>query len=115
MSANMNLDPNKWTHKTREAFQTAAQLAATRSNPEITNHHLLSALISQQEGIVLPLLQHLSVAPASLRNELEHASRSCPQPMADQNHESQTKLAKPSNKPTKSASNLATTIYQQNT
>lgn len=71
MSANMNLDPNKWTHKTREAFQTAAQLAATRSNPEITNHHLLSALISQQEGIVLPLLQHLSVAPASLRNELE--------------------------------------------
>ena len=63
----MALDPNRWTHKTQEAF-TAAVDAAPRpnSNPEVTPDHLLAALLRQDEGIVLPIAA-----------EARHRPRSC--------------------------------------
>ncbi len=49
----------------------AASLEAARaaSHPEVTPDHLLVALLGQQEGIVLPLVTGLGVAPLSLRNQ----------------------------------------------
>jgi ATP-dependent Clp protease ATP-binding subunit ClpB len=65
------LDPNRWTHKTTEAVQAAIDLARARSNPEVTPVHLLLAMIGQAEGVVLPVLQRVGVAPASLKNSLD--------------------------------------------
>ncbi len=57
----MALDPNRWTLKTTEALSTATDMARSSAHPEITSHHLLVALLAQQEGIVLPLLHRLGV------------------------------------------------------
>ena len=63
----MALDPKRWTHKTTEAVQAAMTMAAERSNPEVTPVHLLLALIGQPDGVVLPVLQKVGVAPAQLK------------------------------------------------
>ncbi|MDY7100482.1 MAG: AAA family ATPase [Actinomycetota bacterium] len=65
------MDPNRWTHKTTEAVQAAIGLARQASNPEVTPEHLLMALLGQAEGVVLPILSHLDIAPASLRNRIQ--------------------------------------------
>ncbi len=67
----MALDPNRWTHKTTEAVQAAIELARSRSNPEVTPVHLLLALVGQADGVVLPLLQKVGLAPAKVRQDLE--------------------------------------------
>ncbi|MCB0996041.1 MAG: AAA family ATPase, partial [Acidimicrobiales bacterium] len=52
--------------------------ARTRNNPEITPDHLLGALLGQAEGVVLPVLQHVGVAPMSLRNRVEDSLSKLP-------------------------------------
>jgi ATP-dependent Clp protease ATP-binding subunit ClpB len=69
----MALDPNRWTLKTQEAFSAASDLARARNNPEVTPDHLLAALLGQQEGIVLPILQRVGANVLSLRNQVEDA------------------------------------------
>jgi ATP-dependent Clp protease ATP-binding subunit ClpB len=67
----MALDPNRWTLKTQEAFNAAIGRATADSNPEVTPDHLLAALLGQSEGVVLPILEKVGAAPASLRNKVE--------------------------------------------
>ncbi len=67
----MPLDPNRWTQKTQEAFSAAVEAAKASSNPEVTPDHLLAALLGQEEGVVLPILEKLGVSPLSLRNAAE--------------------------------------------
>src|SRR6266542_456011 len=67
----MALDPNRWTLKTQEAFQAAVELARARNHPEVTPAHLLHALLGQEGGVVLAVLQRVGVAPMVLRNRLE--------------------------------------------
>ncbi|HEX6476145.1 MAG TPA: Clp protease N-terminal domain-containing protein, partial [Acidimicrobiales bacterium] len=69
----MAFDPNRWTIRTQEAFQAAVGLARERSNAEVTPDHLLAALVGQQEGVVLPILQRVGVAPLTVRNQVEEA------------------------------------------
>jgi ATP-dependent Clp protease ATP-binding subunit ClpB len=69
----MALDPNRWTLKTQEAFNSALQLARSNSNPEVTPDHLLLALLGQEEGVVLPILQKVGKAPLAMRNDAEEA------------------------------------------
>src|SRR5919206_2288267 len=69
----MALDPNRWTLKTQEAFQAALDNARARSHPEVTPDHLLAALLGQEEGVVLPVLQKVGVAPLSVRNSVAEA------------------------------------------
>ncbi|MCY4163194.1 MAG: AAA family ATPase [bacterium] len=65
------LNPNRWTQKTKEAFNKATALAQANSNPEVTADHLLLALIGQTEGVMLPVLQRTGVALPNLRSQLE--------------------------------------------
>ncbi|WP_419849683.1 ATP-dependent Clp protease ATP-binding subunit [Candidatus Poriferisocius sp.] len=65
------LDPNRWTLKTREAFNDATAMAQSKSHPEVTPDHLLLALIGQADGVVLPVLQRTGVALPELRAQLE--------------------------------------------
>ncbi len=74
----MALDPNRWTLKTQEAFNAAVELARGQSHPEVTPDHLLLALLGQEEGVVLPILQKVGVAAPSLRNKTEEALAKLP-------------------------------------
>ena len=60
----MALDPQRWTLKTREAFQGATTQAAAAGNPYVTPAHLLVALLNQTNGVARPLLvaAHVDVA-----------------------------------------------------
>ena len=69
----MALDPNKWTHKTQEAFAAALDQAKANSNPEVTPDHLMSALFRQDDTLVLPIVQKLGLAPLMLRNRADEA------------------------------------------
>ncbi|MEX1164145.1 MAG: ATP-dependent chaperone ClpB [Nitriliruptor sp.] len=62
------MDLERMTHKSQEALQRAAGTARERSHPEVGTAHLLSALLEQSDGVVLPLLNQLGVTPATLRS-----------------------------------------------
>lgn len=65
----MNYD--QFTIKTQEAIQDAASLAQKNDHGEIGLEHLLSALLNQQDGIVVPIVEHIGVGCASLKNQVE--------------------------------------------
>jgi ATP-dependent Clp protease ATP-binding subunit ClpB len=73
-----NLDPNRWTLKTQQAFSTATEAARAADNPEVTPDHLLAALLGQGEGVVLPLLERVGIQPLSLRNQVAEALAKLP-------------------------------------
>jgi len=74
----MALDPNRWTLKTQEAFNGAVELARQASHPEVTPDHLLLALLGQEEGVVLPILQKVGIAVPRLRTQAEEALAKSP-------------------------------------
>jgi len=55
------LSADRFTVKAAEALQVAASDARKRGNPEIHGVHLLNALLQQEEGVVVPILQKLEV------------------------------------------------------
>ena len=67
----MALDPNRWTLKTQEAFNAAVDRARVDSNPEVTPDHLIVALLGQEEGVVLPIINKVGASPVALRNRAE--------------------------------------------
>ena len=73
------MQPDRFTVKSQEAVAAAQRLAAERRNPEVTPAHLLLALLDQDDGLVVPILQKLGadvgVDPRAGRSR---RSRSCP-------------------------------------
>ncbi len=74
----MTLDPNRWTLKTTEAFSAATDAARSASHPEVLPEHLLTALLGQEEGIVLPMLHRVGVDVAGARNKVEEVLAALP-------------------------------------
>src|SRR5947209_15935137 len=66
------INPEKLTVKAGEALNEAINLARRNGNPVVYDLHLLSALLEQDESIVVPVLQKLGVSVAALR---EHVAR----------------------------------------
>ncbi|MBW3573275.1 MAG: AAA family ATPase [Actinobacteria bacterium] len=64
-------DPNRWTLKTQEAFRAATDAARSRNHAEVTPEHLLAALVAQEDGVVLPIVEQLGMAPLAVRNRLD--------------------------------------------
>lgn len=62
----MNAD--RFTVKTQEALNAAQTLATQLGHAELRTTHLLSALLQQEGGITLPLLQRASSTPAGVSN-----------------------------------------------
>ena len=60
------MQADRFTVKSQEAVQAAQQLAAARRNPETAPAHLLVALLVQEDGLVVPILQKLGADPASI-------------------------------------------------
>jgi ATP-dependent Clp protease ATP-binding subunit ClpB len=75
----MALDPQRWTVKTREAFQAATTQAAAAGNPYVTPAHLLLALLNQADGIARPLVVAAGLDPiatsAALNEKVAHEPR----------------------------------------
>jgi ATP-dependent Clp protease ATP-binding subunit ClpB len=61
------VQPDRFTTKSQEAVAGAQRLAAERRNPEVAPAHLLLALLDQQDGLVVPVLQKLEADLSSLR------------------------------------------------
>jgi ATP-dependent Clp protease ATP-binding subunit ClpB len=68
----------KLTIKSQEALQAAAEMAAGLGHAEFGPSHLLSALLGQQEGIVLPLVRKLGADLGGLTAELQRDLESMP-------------------------------------
>ncbi|MEA2460165.1 MAG: ATP-dependent Clp protease ATP-binding subunit ClpB [Actinomycetota bacterium] len=72
------MDLERLTVKSRQAIAEAQQIAREMNHQQIGTPHLLLALLAQPEGVVLPLVQKLGVAPQSLRREAEAALEDAP-------------------------------------
>ncbi|AKE42029.1 putative ATP-dependent protease regulatory subunit [Corynebacterium kutscheri] len=57
------------TTKTQEVVQQALQSASAKGNPDIRPEHLLVALLSQEDGIAIPVLRATGVDPDVVRGE----------------------------------------------
>ncbi|HNT87691.1 MAG TPA: Clp protease N-terminal domain-containing protein, partial [Candidatus Hydrogenedentes bacterium] len=72
----MRLD--KLTIRTQEALAAAVDLAARQQHPEVTALHVLAALLEQDQGAVVSILQRLGVAPGQLAGETRQALERLP-------------------------------------
>ena len=65
----MRLD--KMTLKAQEALQEADSLVNNKNHASLDAEHLLLALITQQDGVIPPLLDRLGVSKDGLARDLE--------------------------------------------
>src|SRR5258708_3396431 len=70
---------DKFTLKAQEAIEQCQQLAQQREHQQLTPLHLLTALVSQPDGVVQPVLEKLKVAPDTILMEADRALNSLPQ------------------------------------
>ena len=75
----MSMNPERWTLKTQEAFSAAAERAKAGNHAEITPDHMLSAVLSQVDGIAGPVLTRVGVEPAVVRDRIEGELARLPQ------------------------------------
>jgi ATP-dependent Clp protease ATP-binding subunit ClpB len=61
------MQPDRFTIKSQEAVAGAQRLAAENRNPEVGPPHLLLALLDQEDGLVVPVLQKLDADLATIR------------------------------------------------
>lgn len=59
----------RFTVKAREAIADAQNLAGKKGNPEIRPHQLLLVLLTQNQGVVASLLQHIEADVSALTRE----------------------------------------------
>ncbi len=73
------MDPNKLTLKAQEALQEAKSIAEKKHHQQIEVEHLLSALLAQKDGIVIPILQKLGANLDLIHSQLENELNRIPQ------------------------------------
>ncbi len=57
---------DKFTIKSQELIQNAQDLASRQKNPQLEPEHLLSAMLTETEGIAGAILQKMGVAPGQV-------------------------------------------------
>ncbi|MEA2473034.1 MAG: ATP-dependent Clp protease ATP-binding subunit ClpB, partial [Thermoleophilaceae bacterium] len=72
----MHID--RFTNKSQEALAAAQRLAAARKNPQTSPNHILAALLEQEGGIVVPVLQHAGVDVTGVRRRNNEALDAAP-------------------------------------
>ncbi len=68
----------KLTAKSQEAIQAAQGIAGDNGNPEVLALHLLSALLEDRDGVVLPVLERIGVGIPQLKRSLDAAIAKLP-------------------------------------
>ncbi len=61
---------DKFTIKAQEALSDAQRIASENGNQSVDDIHLLSALLEQKEGIIIPILKKLEVNPDDLLDKV---------------------------------------------
>jgi ATP-dependent Clp protease ATP-binding subunit ClpB len=69
---------DKFTFKAQEALQATQKKAEIVASAQLEPEHLLEALISQEDGLVVPMLRKLGVSTESIRSELDRHFSSQP-------------------------------------
>src|SRR3954469_19359277 len=69
---------DKFTIKAQEAIQAANDVASEHGNPEMLPLHILSALVSDKEGVVVPVLGKISVNVEALKQSAEREIAALP-------------------------------------
>ena len=72
------MQADRFTIKSQEAVSAAQRLASEGSNPEVAPPHLLLALLEQDEGVVVPVLQRLGVDAQDARARARDAIEKLP-------------------------------------
>lgn len=65
------MDYEHFTLKTQDALQNASALAQKNDHSEIGLEHILSALLNQQDGIVVPIIERVGVNVQSLQKQVD--------------------------------------------
>src|SRR3954463_2839448 len=76
---------DRFTIKSQEAFAAAQRIAQARRNPQVTPHHVLIALLEQDGGIVVPVLERAGADPESVRRRANEALDSQPKLTSEAN------------------------------
>ncbi|MDP9317679.1 MAG: AAA family ATPase, partial [Actinomycetota bacterium] len=72
------MDANRFTRRSQEAIGAAIQLATSAGNPAVEPAHLLSALLSQPDGIAGALLKAAGVGPDAVAHQTTDLLRKLP-------------------------------------
>src|SRR5881227_2452785 len=64
---------DRLTNKSQQAFAAALSIARARRNPQVTPNHILVALLEQEGGIVVPVLQRANADPEGIRRRANEA------------------------------------------
>jgi ATP-dependent Clp protease ATP-binding subunit ClpB len=72
------LDPNRWTHKTQQAFTAAFEEARRASNPEVTVDHVVAQVLRVDGSIAIPMLQKAGLDDLAVRNGADEAVAKLP-------------------------------------
>jgi len=72
------MQPDRFTIKSQEAVAAAQRLASESSNSEVAPPHLLLALLEQDDGVVVPVLQRLGVDAQDARDRAREAIEKLP-------------------------------------
>ena len=67
------------TLKTQDALQEATAIAQQHDHSEVGNEHVLSALLSQKEGTIPPLIERIGLSVSSLKKEVDELLNMYPQ------------------------------------
>jgi ATP-dependent Clp protease ATP-binding subunit ClpB len=67
------MDLNKLTMKSQAALEASRDQAVARSHQAIEPEHVLFALLTDPEGVIYPLFDHLGVAARSVRDRVDEA------------------------------------------
>ena len=62
---------DKFTIKSQEALSDARSIASENGNQSIEDVHLMSAMLKQKDGIIIPVLQKLEVDPEDFKAKVE--------------------------------------------
>ncbi|MGW8186101.1 MAG: ATP-dependent Clp protease ATP-binding subunit, partial [Desulfobacterales bacterium] len=69
---------DKFTIKSQELIQNAQELASRQKNPQLEPEHLLSAMLTESEGIAGAILQKMGVAPGEVASDTARAVERLP-------------------------------------
>ncbi|MCS7160045.1 MAG: Clp protease N-terminal domain-containing protein, partial [Gemmatales bacterium] len=73
------MDINRFTEKAQEALHAAQKRAIRESHQQVDVEHLFLALLEQEDGITLPILQKAGVSrPERIKERLEQELRRLP-------------------------------------
>ncbi|HEV7562206.1 MAG TPA: ATP-dependent chaperone ClpB [Solirubrobacterales bacterium] len=72
------MQADRFTVKSQEAVATAQQLATSNRNPEIAPPHLLAALLEQDGGMAVPVLQKVGADVGALGTRADEALAALP-------------------------------------